>query len=688
MLASQTAMDNRLEGGSMVLSGGGGGKGAPRSGSPGAGGTPTSSGAGSPAGPNRADGTEKGSREADGAGELGALLLLSATSDDLMSISGDMDSLIFREALALADEFANAKENGEEEPPAMAASWQRLSADAGHMAQMLASGVEADPVPAPRPAPEPERHRPPTPGRRRDQAQQRPAPVEPEVIEVPCYRMSEPPPPAEPRRRHRLADSPVAERERAARAASPAYAALCEKASAELRQLEIQTQEEYENLQFEALERSMSAAPRRPPQLTPWDSTRPDSGTYRVNKRRSGTYRVAPSKSERQPMVLDRTFDTETPLDRTFDTEAVLNRTFETEAPLNRTLDIKEPLNQTFDTDAPVNRTFDTEAIMNQTFDRRTSRDRKSDRWTLLNGTFGADGPLNSTFDGHAPAPDVSFDASGGADGSPERELRAPRLSSGAGRRQSRRPEQPPAAAVGLNETFDAGEPSARLSAGGERRSLAAAGRAALNSTFDGGMAPSPLVADADDVDQPRRRAADATVALLHRTADQESLLNRTLDRETLLSRTAAQEALLSESPVPDSGGDTAMARTPAAELSRQSRHGSTPPRTRQPAAPSAEPAARAALRRPAGPLTSTPRRSAGSISSAGLTPISAGRPASPPSDSDGRSPPVVALRAVPAAGRSGLVRLTAHRPGPSPQTNGVRPTDVSNRRRLALAAV
>ncbi|XP_043221144.1 uncharacterized protein LOC122381247 [Amphibalanus amphitrite] len=607
-----------------------------------------------------------------------------------MSISGDMDSLIFREALALADEFANAKENGEEEPPAMAASWQRLSADAGHMAHMLASGVEADPVPAPRPAPEPERHRPPTPGRRRDQAQQRPAPVEPEVIEVPCYRMSEPPPPAEPRRRHRLADSPVAERERAARAASPAYAALCEKASAELRQLEIQTQEEYENLQFEALERSMSAAPRRPPQLTPWDSTRPDSGTYRVNKRRSGTYRVAPSKSERQPMVLDRTFDTETPLDRTFDTEAVLNRTFETEAPLNRTLDIKEPLNQTFDTDAPVNRTFDTEAIMNQTFDRRTSRDRKSDRWTLLNGTFGADGPLNSTFDGHAPAPDVSFDAGGGADGSPERELRAPRLSSGAGRRQSRRPEQPPAAAVGLNETFDAGEPSARLSAGGERRSLAAAGRAALNSTFDGGMARSPLVADADDVDQPRRRAADATVALLHRTADQESLLNRTLDRETLLSRTAAQEALLSESPVPDSGGGAALARTPAAEFSRRSRHGSTPPRTRQmsddafvapeasaavpsecepasvpspatyrvprqPAAPSAEPAARAALRRPAGPLTSTPRRSAGSASSAGLTPISAGRPASPPSDSDGRSPPFVALRAVPAAGRSGL---------------------------------
>ena len=76
-------MDNRLDCAPLVV---GGGKGVPLSGG-GAAGLTSAADGGSPPGPQPPDGTEKGSREADGSGELGALLLLSATSDDLMSVS-------------------------------------------------------------------------------------------------------------------------------------------------------------------------------------------------------------------------------------------------------------------------------------------------------------------------------------------------------------------------------------------------------------------------------------------------------------------------------------------------------------------------------------------------------------------------------------------------------------------------
>ena len=81
---------------------------------------------------------------------------------------------------------------------------------------------------------------------------------------------------------------------------------------------------------------------------------------------------------------------------------------------------------------------------------------------------------------------------------------------------------------------------------------------------------------------------------------------------------------------------------------------------------PESEMAAPGVSRRPGGPVASTPYRSSGSASSAGLTPISAGRQSSPTDahlDSDGAPPPAAALRAGPApAARSGLVRLLAPR--------------------------
>ncbi|XP_037093342.1 uncharacterized protein LOC119113112 isoform X2 [Pollicipes pollicipes] len=405
---------------------------------------------------------EKGSREADGGAdkEAGSALLCSAASDDMFSMSGDADSLIFMEALALAEEFATLAKEADEpaaESSGMADSWQRLTAGAA----MLASGVQPSAAPAPAP----------------------PGPV-PDVVPV------------------STAALPV----------STAYAALCEKASAELRQLELQTQEEYESLQFEAAERLVAAGEadpgrHRPLQLIPWgaDAARPATGGYGVDGSWRGTYRVlkpsvgpclaneSPSETRRRRSspappatrhasgraALDRTFRCDARPDRTDRAEAWLDTS---DGPCREQRELtgsttqqrgdsplvtagrpvrraRVSLNQTWDVDAPdsrassalgrVNSTFDTD-VLNKTFDAEGPAIASAGANGLLNSTYDAEASLQGVFHGDV-GPDLTQDAAGA-----------------------------------LNQTFDASVRSTRKSGAYRRLTWKSDVDAVLNRTFDG----------------------------------------------------------------------------------------------------------------------------------------------------------------------------------------------------------
>ena len=354
----------------------------------------------------------------------------------------------------------------------------------------------------------------------------------------------------------------------------------------------MQTQEEYENLQFVALERSVSAERRRTPQLTPWHAGGTAGGTFRVRRGGAGTDRVTKACPEASPLrdagqppkKLNCTYEMDAPGDCTFDAEASWDQILDSNASRDRTFDRQTPRDRTFDRQTPRGKIFETNGPLDRTFEVKEPLNKTLDRRALMDVTFETDGPLNSTLDGHTSALVSPLRAETGADGWLGARLSSPqpRRRPDIGRRQARM-GRPRASAADLNATFDA-VTAERVGDGDDQHSLAAGSRVTLNSTFDGEavyFAP----------EQTRRRTTDATAAA---AAGPEPLLNRTLDRETLQSRTAAQEALLSEKSLAEDSADAvpAAARTPDVEPRRRHRHGSAHSATRQVTPPPVRPVA------------------------------------------------------------------------------------------------